>query len=252
MRFCCLAPSLGPTIDALGLSQDCLGAASGTVLGLAPGDRTEIGTPEALDIPAILALQPDLCLADPLWNKAQDLESLSASCKVLELPAPSLAASKEALRRLGETLDVVEQAQALILAIEAQELAIEAEIATLPPLRVALLLSKDPWLAAGSTSYEHSLLTACGATNIYEDRAEASLPVDEEDLRTREPEGLLLSCPPFHAVDLELLEGDLFLAPRPILLIPMRDLRDRLAHSATALQDSHNLLMALRKNIGKA
>ncbi len=252
MKLCCLAPSLGPTIDALGLSESCVGAALETILPPHPLGREEIGLPQALDIPRIRSLTPDLCLADPLWNRETDLHALAAHCKILELPALSIPASKAALQRLGRSLSCEEQAEALVLAIQAQELAIQAEIEGLPSLSLALLMSQDPWLAAGAASYESSLLSTCGAINIYADRATPLVEIDEEDLRNRSPEGLLLSSPPFHAVDRELLEGDLFLAPRPVVLLSQRNLTDRLAHTATALRETHNLLMALRKNIGKA
>ena len=252
MKLCCLAPSLGPTIDALGLSENCVGAAQETVLPPHPCGREDLGLSQALDLPRIRSLDPDLCLADPLWNREADLHALRADCKILELPALSVPASKAALKRLGRTLGCEEPAEALALAIQAQELAIQTEIDGLPPLSLALLMSRDPWLASGAASYESSLLSTCGAINIYADLATPLVEIEEEDLRARNPEGLLLSSPPFHAVDRELLEGDLFLAPRPIVLLPRRNLTDRLAHTATALRETHNLLMALRKNIGKA
>jgi ABC-type Fe3+-hydroxamate transport system substrate-binding protein len=234
------------------LSEDCIAAARGTTLSPNPLGREDLGKAKALNLHRIRSLNPDICLADPLQNRESDLHDLATTHRVLELPALSVPASKAALLRLGKTLDLEEPAQALVLAIQAQELAIQADLEELPPLKLALFLSHEPWLAAGAQSYEHSLLTTCGITNIYAHIPQTLAPVDAEDLRTRDPEGLLLASPPFTTVDRELLEADFFLAPRPLAFLPNRNLTDRLAHTATALQETHNLLMALRKNIGKA
>jgi len=168
VRVVSLVPSLTEAVAALGRADALVGVTRWCEVG-APDDAARIGGTKDPDVTAVVALAPDLVLANTEENRAQDLAALrGAGLAVHETFPRRVADVAPMLRELGRLLDggagaggeVAAAAGVHAAAVEAALRA--ARAAAGAPLRTLTLIWRRPWMAAAAGTFAADLLAACG------------------------------------------------------------------------------------------
>jgi ABC-type Fe3+-hydroxamate transport system substrate-binding protein len=193
-RIVCLCPSLTETLCALGCAGQLVGR---TRYCVHPADQARqvklVGGTRDFDVDRIRAVSPDLIIADKEENPRPAVEALADSHPVFVCDVTDYESALRAITSLGELVDRAESAAALVRDIR--------QAFARPRLgkrqRVAYLIWRDPYMAAGGGTYIHALLDKCGFNNVC-----AGLPgrypeVSIELLLQLDPSWILLSSEPF-------------------------------------------------------
>ncbi len=185
-RVVSLCPSITETLYEIG-ARDRLVAATrfctrprGVLRGLA-----RVGGTKDPDVPAILALAPDLVLANEEENRLEDVERLRAAGVAVEVTFPKRVRDVPAdVRTWGRRLEgeCERRAEALASRIERELGALEAA----PPsssFRYAYWIWMDPWMTVSDDTYVADLLRLAGGVDVF--------GADDERYPTASPEEAL-------------------------------------------------------------
>ena len=138
-----------------------------------PAGRIEavpvVGGTKKIEVEAVVALEPDLVLANQEENGRADVEALIDAGLVVHVSFPcSVDAALAYSRSLAVLLGVPDDAPALRAASDAFT---EAQRALRPsPLRVFVPIWKDPWMTFDARTFASDILELCGAHNVFADR----------------------------------------------------------------------------------
>lgn len=192
-RIVSLCPSQTETLFALGLEDRIVGRTRYCIHPAPAVDKVPVvGGTKKVDAALIAQLNPDLIIAQKEENTPAIVEELSAIAPVYVTKVESYAEALESIRRLGEVTGRLPQAEALIEKIDA---AFAALPPTTSPIPVLYLIWRKPYMAAGQSTFIHSLLTRLGWDNVA-----ASLPGRYPTLDQPErlaPTCVLLSTEPY-------------------------------------------------------
>ncbi len=169
-----LVPSLSEALVALGLGDRLVGVTRycveppGAFAGLA-----RIGGTKDADVEGILALRPDLVIANQEENTARVVDRLCDRGVAVWLSYPrSVREGAELLRELAELGASAERRREVVApvfaALERAEAALAAARSAgrrLP--RVFCPIWRDPWMTVGEDTYIHDLITLCGGENAF-------------------------------------------------------------------------------------
>lgn len=167
MRVVSLVPSLTETVAELGRAGDLVGVTTYCDEGAPPSARRVGGTKNP-DVAAVVALAPDVVLANAEENRAADLDALRTAGLAVHVTFPRRVADvPPLLRGLGAVLGAEDAARDLAAQVEA---ACEAarvsgpapDAAGLARPRVLVLVWRKPWMAVGADTYAADLLRTCG------------------------------------------------------------------------------------------
>lgn len=206
MRVVSLVPSTTETVAALGRGAVLAGVTDYCTVG-APDTAARVGGTKNPAVAQIVALRPDVVLANTEENRPPDLEELRAQgLRVHETLPKSVADARDVVLELGTLLDAEQPAQHIAADIDAA--LAEARAAAPPQRLVALtLIWRKPWMAVGADTYADNLLWECGFANAlagYDER----YPRLEPGLLLGADVVLLPSEPyAFSAADLPAVEG---------------------------------------------
>jgi ABC-type Fe3+-hydroxamate transport system substrate-binding protein len=130
-----------------------------------------VGGTKKCDVDAILALAPDLVLANQEENGRADIEALIASGVPVHVSFPRTVRDALAYLETLVRLLHLEDAEARP-AIEALEVAIaEAEASAPEPFPVFVPIWRDPWMTFDGRTYGNDILRLAGARNVFAGRA---------------------------------------------------------------------------------
>lgn len=151
----------------------------------------KVGGTKKVNIEKVLALKPDLIIGNKEENDAGQIRVLSKAAPVWLSDVKTLEDSHAMMRMLGKVLNKEQEATKLI-----QE--IERGWKKLPPFtgRVAYAIWKNPWMFVGKDTFIQDVIRRLGWTNVLADRARYP-EMGLDDLKTYEPEIILLSSEPF-------------------------------------------------------
>lgn len=117
----------------------------------------------------VLALAPELVLANAEENRAADLEWLAARVPVLVQTPRSVPEAAADLRALAIRLGVAEAVQPILWRLEAWLAAAATEALTAPPLRVYYAIWQQPWMSVNRDTFIHDVLQRLGLHNVCAD-----------------------------------------------------------------------------------
>jgi ABC-type Fe3+-hydroxamate transport system substrate-binding protein len=165
-RIVSLVPSLTEYLFFLGAGDRVVGV---TDYCTAPAEgvasRPKLRGTKNPDVPAIVALHPELVLLSKEENRQRDVLALEAAgIAAYVTDIETVAAARASLARIAELIGCPDPAAPLLAEIDA-ELAVCAE-AGAPPQRVAAAIWRDPWMLVGAGTYAHDLLRVCGGLNV--------------------------------------------------------------------------------------
>ena len=172
-RIVSLVPSFTELVAALRLSKRLVGV---TRFCTDPAEVTaairKVGGTKNPDIERIIGLEPDIVLANREENREDDVLALrDAGLAVYVGDVRTAAQVREEIGRLATFLGAVslKQTRALDEALEEHEHLNRLR----PRVRVACLIWRNPYMAAGGDTYIGDLLRLGGGTNVFETRRSA-------------------------------------------------------------------------------
>jgi ABC-type Fe3+-hydroxamate transport system substrate-binding protein len=183
-RVVSLVPSVTETIFDIGAAS-CLVGRTRYCVAPDPDVRTieRIGGTKDPDIRRIIALKPDLVLANREENRKPDIEQLRAAGLPVYVDEPCTVEQALAMvSLLGRMLDCAGRADAIVRRGAQQLGAIAQRLRELDELnahklkprshprpRALAFIWRDPWMVAGTNTYISDMLKTLGATLAFED-----------------------------------------------------------------------------------
>lgn len=216
-RIISLVPSQTELLFDLGLGERVVGI---TKFCVHPEEwfrtKTRVGGTKKVDLERVRALQPDLIIGNKEENERADIEALQAEFPVWMSDVRDLEGALDMIRRVGELTGTGSNAEVM-----ANEIA--AGFARLAPVtegrRVAYLIWRDPWMAAGSDTFVHDMLRRCGHTNAFADRSERYPEVSASRLAAADPDLILLSSEPYPFKEKHIAELNMVAPGTPVRLV---------------------------------
>jgi len=197
-RIVSLIPSTTELLCALGLADALVGV---TVYCIEPRDvvrtKTRVGGEKNPDLSVILALAPDLVVANIEENRVEDVAALRAAGLRVWVTYPrTVVEALTMIGDLGEVTGAHEHARALLATLKPLYARARARAAARRPVSVFYPIWRQPWMTIGADTYVHDLLATCGGANVFGDRARYPT-VTLEEMAARRPEVILLPDEPF-------------------------------------------------------
>ena len=210
-RIVSLVPSLTEALWALGLDAETVGL---TRFCVHPADwkarKTIVGGTKGTDPARVLALSPDLVIANREENDRAPVEAIAdAGVAVWLSDIATVSDALAALRDLGHVVDRAAHADALAARIA------DTFADILPPtrpVRAVYLIWRDPWMTVGADTIVHDVLARGGLTNAFGDRLRYPA-VTPDEIRAADPDVVLLSSEPYPFAQKHVAEAQA-LAPR--------------------------------------
>ncbi len=200
-RIVSLVPSLTEALFALGLGARVVGVTEWCVHPAAELEAVpKVGGTKNPDRDAILALAPDLVIANHEENTRRDVEKLREAGLPVWVTYPRSVHDAVALMDALAAIGASEAARsAVLLPIHAAVAEAEAELARRArATRAFCPIWRDPWMAVGPDTYADDLLRLCGAANVFADRHDRRYPlVTLEQVVAAQPEVILLPDEPY-------------------------------------------------------
>lgn len=198
-RIVSLVPSLTEALFVLGLGERVVGVTDWCVHpAQAVAPLPKLGGTKNPDLSAIVALRPDLVIANREENRRQDVERLRAAGFAVWVTYPRTVRDGVALLReialLGATAEAIRDV------VEPVEAAFGAALAARggPAQRVFCPIWRDPWMSVGPDTYAHDLLALCGGENVFGAPSDRRYPrVTLAQLEAAAPAVVLLPDEPY-------------------------------------------------------
>ncbi|MBD0712257.1 MULTISPECIES: helical backbone metal receptor [unclassified Streptomyces] len=191
MRVVSLVPSLTEAV-AVTLPGALVGATDWCArpAGL---DVARVGGTKNPDVPAVLALRPDLVLANEEENRAPDLDALRAAGT--DVLVTEIRTLDQAFDELARTLAACGAPRRPRWLDEAE--AAWAAVVPAGPYTAVVPVWRRPWMVLGRDTFAGDLLARLGVRNLYADHPERypRLPLDE--LRAAGPDLVVLPDEPY-------------------------------------------------------
>jgi ABC-type Fe3+-hydroxamate transport system substrate-binding protein len=194
-RIVSLVPSLTETVIELGGGGRLVGC---TDWCIHPKDITDampkVGGTKTVSVEKVLALKPDLVLANQEENRERHIAALREHVPVLVTFPHTVDDALDTVVTLGDLCDA-RDAAAEIARTSRLSLA-RAAARQWEPLPSACMIWREPWMVAGGDSYISDLMSRCGFQNVY--AAEGRYPkVAIEDVIVKGARVILLPDEPF-------------------------------------------------------
>ena len=153
---------------------------------------TKVGGTKKLDIAKIIALKPDLIIANKEENERGQIEELMNLFPVWISEISNLVEGLDMITAVGALVGKANEAAALRTTIQYR-----FDAMLLPPakLRVAYLIWRKPYMVAGTDTFIDNLLQKCGFVNAFADNRYPEM--NAETLIKAAPDVIFLSSEPY-------------------------------------------------------
>ncbi len=169
MRIVSLVPSITDAVAAMGAAQDLVAVTNYCTEG-APEGAVRVGGTKNPEIQQIVALRPDVVLANTEENKPEELNRLrEAGMTVEEFYPHTVADAITMTRRLGQVIGRPGAAEPLATAIEHAVPTAKSSgvgIGGRPKVMALTLIWRKPWMGLGPQTYAEDLLSNSGFGNV--------------------------------------------------------------------------------------
>jgi ABC-type hemin transport system substrate-binding protein len=183
---------LGLGERVVGVTEWCVHPAE----GVAP--LTKIGGTKNPDIDAVLALRPELVIANREENRRSDVERLEAAGIRVWVTNPRTVRDGIALLGALADLGAPEERRRAVVDSSMQALARAEQERFEQRVRFVCPIWRDPWMVVGDDTYAHDLITLCGGENLFAGVSERRYPrVTLAEIEAASPELILLPDEPY-------------------------------------------------------
>lgn len=196
-RVVSLVPSLTETLALLELGERLVGATDYCIHPAAAlAGIARVGGTKNVDVPAVLALEPDLVVANAEENTREEITALQQETSVFITHPRTVADAIRTVEHLGRLTGL--EAQAADWAEGCRHLLGRLH-GTVPRgrLRTACLVWREPWMAAGGDTYISDLLNTFGFDNVYAGATARYPATSLAELGSLEPQVVLLPDEPY-------------------------------------------------------
>lgn len=194
LRIVSLAPSHSESVCAVDACGRLVGVDTNSDHPAGLAYLTVVGDAFAPDLEAIVALEPDLVLADEYSSVHLALEPLGIA--VYAGTPQTVDETLAFLTLLGAILDRDEQAATLVATIEASIVAVAERVAGAPRPTVFIELDPTPY-SVGPASYLGAILETAGGENIVTVTMGDFPQVDPEFVVASDPDVIVLNDAPY-------------------------------------------------------
>ena len=199
LRIVSLVPSLTEALFSLGVGHRAVGI---TKYCAEPPEgvrtKTRVGGTKDPRCDAIVALKPDLVIANVEENRKADVEALrGAGLPVLVTHPRTVREGIRLIRDLGVVTGTTERAEGIARECEAALAEVQRHTQGRPRVRVFCAIWRRPYMTINADTYVDDVLRTCGGDNIFCDRLERYPKVSLAEMAARRPEVVLLPDEPF-------------------------------------------------------
>lgn len=156
-------------------------------------EKAIVGGTKKLHIEKIMALQPDLIIANKEENEKADILELEKYFPVWISDISNFEDALEMIRMVGELTGTTPKASELISRITAE---MNAYLFPLQPLRTAYLIWKDPWMTIGANTFISDMMSRAGFINVFDD-LQRYPEISVQMLVEKDPDLIILSSEPY-------------------------------------------------------
>lgn len=198
-RIISLVPSLTELLYDLGLDGRVAGI---TKFCVHPDSwyrsKTRVGGTKNVHIDVIHRLKPDLIIANKEENTKDQIEALQNFYPVYVSDVNDLKDACEMITSVGELTNTELKADLIIKQIRQnfKVLADRQLVAEFKNQKAAYLIWRNPYMAAGSDTFIHSMMTLCGFNNVFATLRRYPV-ISVKDLPAMGCQWLLLSSEPY-------------------------------------------------------
>jgi ABC-type Fe3+-hydroxamate transport system substrate-binding protein len=198
-RIVSLIPSTTETLCALGLAEALVGI---TVYCREPADvvrtKVRVGGEKNPDLDKILALAPDLVVANIEENVREHIDTLRQWGIPVWVTYPrTVAEAIRMIRELGTVTGTDARAEALADELDRELARATDEIAGRPAVPLFYAIWREPWMTINQDTYIHDVLRICGGANVFAGHRDRYPAVTLEEVAARRPHVILLPDEPF-------------------------------------------------------
>jgi len=155
-------------------------------------EKKRVGGTKTLHLEAIRSLKPKLILANREENERLQIEELAREFLVYVSDISDLNDALDMIRTVGRLTGTTERALELARELESRFNALPA----FPKLSAAYLIWREPFMAAGSGTFIHSMMDKAGLDNVFGTISRYP-EINSETLAEASPEIVLLSSEPY-------------------------------------------------------
>jgi ABC-type Fe3+-hydroxamate transport system substrate-binding protein len=195
-RIISLVPSQTELLHDLGLEEEVVGI---TKFCIHPEEwfrsKTRIGGTKQYHFDKIELLKPDLIIGNKEENDEEQVRALQQQYPVWMSDIHNLGEALDMIRKIGALTGKDEKATQIAAAIASEFQQLETEAAAIPALRVAYFIWRNPYMAAGHSTFIDSMLARLRLHNVF---ASARYPETTlQEMQALAPEVVLLSSEPY-------------------------------------------------------
>jgi ABC-type Fe3+-hydroxamate transport system substrate-binding protein len=214
-RIISVVPSQTELLFHLGLDDEIIGI---TKFCIHPSEKvrhiTKIGGTKQLNMQLIHDLQPDLIIANKEENEQSQIEELMTRYPVLISDINDLATAVDMINKVGGVVGKKTEASELSNNILQQFNLLKPSN---KKLRIAYLIWRKPYMAAGTGTFINAMLQLCDFTNaLNKDRYPEVSP---DDLIAAQPDVVFLSSEPYPFAQKHIVEFEKLLPNTKIILV---------------------------------
>lgn len=210
-RIISLVPSQSELLWYLDLQKELVGI---TKFCIHPEEMfrtiTRVGGTKELKFDEIKKLQPDLIIANKEENEQEQIEELCKHYPVWISDIYNLENALDMITRVGEITNTKEKADELVISIRGKYHHFKNHKSEVKSQKkVAYLIWKNPYMAAGHNTFIDHMLGECGLNNVFTNEKSRYPQVTTQMLIDKKPDVILLSSEPYpfkekHATELKM------------------------------------------------
>ena len=193
-RIVSVVPSQTELLYDLGLTDEVIGI---TKFCVHPEEwfcsKTRIGGTKKLRIEEILKLNPDLVIANKEENEQEQIEELAKHCPVWISDIQNIPQALQMIQVLGQLTNREVKANEMVEEIVQGFTKLTKANSQ---KRVAYMIWYNPWMSVGADTFISNMIQTIGWKNVLQGKSRYP-EVTLEELKTYEPELVMLSSEPF-------------------------------------------------------
>ncbi len=192
-----LVPSQTELLSYLGLEDKIVGVTKFCVYpSRLRKEKKVVGGTKTVQFDTIRDLNPDIILCNKEENTQEMVRELQKIAPVHVSEINNFEDSLELIAMYGELFQCVEKSAELIVNLKSEKEKFQAQIPE-KGLKVAYLIWKNPWMAAGGNTFINSMLKLNGLKNVFESNTDRYPQTTLRKLKLLKPDLILLSSEPY-------------------------------------------------------
>lgn len=197
-RIISIVPSQTELLFYLGLDEEIVGV---TKYCIHPKEKSKskikVGGTKKLNLEKINLLQPDLIIGNKEENEEGQIRKLMKKYPVWMSDVRNLKDALQMIDSIGDLVGKKEQAKKLSNEIQKQFDNSALNIPKSAFRKCAYFIWRKPWMVAGGDTFINDMLMRCRFENAFSQNTERYPKISLENLRSMNPEIILLSSEPY-------------------------------------------------------